>query len=56
MTTNHITCTSEINSLEIIRAIAAQSFADKAVVSVIIEAVWGEVEVLRDGTVQAPKR
>jgi hypothetical protein len=56
MTTNHITCTSQINSLEIIRALAAQSFNDKAVVSVIIEAAWGEVEVLRDGTVRAPKR
>ena len=55
MTTNNITCTSQINSLEIIRAIAAQSFRDSAVVSVIIEAAWGEVEVLRDGTVRAPK-
>jgi hypothetical protein len=56
MTTNHITCISQINSLEIIRALAAQSFNDKAVVSVIIQAAWGEVEVLRDGTVRAPKR
>ena len=56
MTTNHITCISQINSLEIIRAIAAQSFQDKAVVNVIIDAAWGQVEVLRDGTVRAPQR
>jgi len=56
MTTNTITSTAQINSLEIIRAIAAQSFRDVAVASVIIDAAWGQVEVLRDGTVQAPKR
>lgn len=55
MTTNHITCISQINTLEIIRAIAAQSFRDTAVVSVIVDAAWGQVQVLRDGTVQAPK-
>jgi hypothetical protein len=50
-----ITQISQINSLEIIRAIAAISFADKAVVSVLVDAAWGQVEVLRDGTCRAPK-
>jgi hypothetical protein len=48
-----ITCISQINTLEIIREIAAHSFKDLAVVSVIIHAAWGRVEVLRDGTCQA---
>jgi hypothetical protein len=50
-----ITCISQINTLEIIREIAAHSFKDLAVVSVIIDAAWGQVEVLRDGTCRAAR-
>lgn len=55
-TTNmNITSINQINTLEIIRAIAAQSFQDKAVVSVIVDAAWGQVEVLRNGECRVPK-
>jgi hypothetical protein len=51
----NITCTSQINTLEIIRAIAATSFQDPAVVSVIVDAAWGQVEVLRNGECRAAR-
>jgi hypothetical protein len=46
---------NQLISLDEIRAVAAQSFQDKAVVSVIVDAAWGQVEVLRDGTCRKPQ-
>ena len=50
-----ITCISQINTLEIIREIAAHSFKDLAVVSVIVNTAWGQVEVLRNGECRAAR-